>query len=127
MYDIVRKVSKTLYPPEVVLKAAYAFLSVAYIHIEDDPAHWIIKLHPKQTNSAYPILGDEFENELLAQAVRLRVQQRTKSVREILLGRALASTMIDEVDPIVKIEAEQADVPEEELSQILTDWFEHND
>ena len=30
------KVNKSIYPPEAVLKAAYAFLETDYIHIDED-------------------------------------------------------------------------------------------
>ena len=69
----------------------------------------------------------EFENELLSQTVRLQVFNRTRSIREILLARAMTSTLLNEKDPIAKIQAEQCDISQEELESILTDWFDSNE
>lgn len=128
MYDTTITVSKALFPPEVVLKAAYAFLDRAYLHIEEDPLHWQIQLRCKDAaGSQSADLGAALENELLSQAVRLRVFQQTKPVRELLLARAMSSTLVDDSDPLERIREEIAAVPAEELETILTDWFEQYD
>lgn len=126
MYQTVANVNKTLFPPEVVLKAAYAFLETDYIHIGEDDSHWVIQMSPK-AEVAPKNRTAEFENELLSQAVRFQVFKQTKSIREILLARAMTSTMVDQEDPIGKIQSEQDDISNEELKQILTDWFDKNE
>lgn len=124
MYQTRISVSKSLYPPEVLLKAAYAFLDTAYIHFDETDTVWIVELRVKNSGAPPEDLAARFENELLSQTVRLHVLRRTHSIREILLARAMTSTLVDEEDPVAKIQAEQQDVSEEELSEILTDWFE---
>lgn len=126
MYQTVANVSKVLFPPEVVLKAAYAFLETDYIHIDEDDAHWIIQMSTKGETETKNRTS-EFENELLSQAVRFQVFKQTKSIREILLARAMTSTMVDQEDPIGKIQSEQDDISNEELKQILTDWFDKHE
>lgn len=126
MYQTEARVDKTLFPPEVVLKAAYAFLETDYIHIGEDDAHWIVQMSPKP-GTVPENRTAEFENELLSQAVRFQVFKQTKSIREILLARAMTSTMVDQEDPIGKIQSEQDDISNEELRQILTDWFDKNE
>ena len=124
MYLTRIQVSKSLYPPEVLLKAAYAFLDTAYIHFDETGSAWTVEMRPKDSGNPMEDLTSRFENELLSQAVRFQVLQRTRSIREILLARAMTSTLVDEEDPIAKIQAEQQDVSNEKLNEILTDWFE---
>lgn len=126
MYQTVANVSKALFPPEVVLKAAYAFLETDYIHIDEDDVYWIVEMSPKRGIESINRTA-EFENELLSQAVRFQVFKQTKSIREILLARAMTSTMVDQADPIQKIQSEQDDISNEELKQILTDWFDKHE
>ncbi len=127
MYKVSIKVNKSLYPPEALLKAAYAFLETDYIHIDEDDKCWVVQLSPKTPETAGNNTLKEFENELLSQTVRLQVFDRTRSIREILLARAMTSTLLDEKDPIAKIQAEQGDISQEELESILTDWFDSNE
>ena len=117
-------VRKVIFPPEVLLKAAYSFLDTCYIRFDEDADNWIVQISPKKESSVCDNLANEFENELLSQAVRISVYNRTHSIREILLARAMASTMVDEDDPISKIQAEQNNMPDGELEKILTDWFD---
>ena len=80
-----------------------------------------IDFTPKEENKADTIIG-QFENELLAATVRLQIYQQTHVLREIMLGRAMASTMIME-DSVDLSEKEESD--NEALGDILKDWFEH--
>lgn len=126
MYQMESKVNKTLYPAMVVLKAAYAFIDRYYVHIDEDEEHWVIRMSAKSGMTT----GDqaaEFENELLSQAVRCQIFEQTKSIREILLARAMASTMVDHEDPISRIQTEQDEISGSELDRILTDWFDDNE
>ena len=66
----------------------------------------------------------EFENELISQAVRWNVYQQTHTLRELLMARAMTSTMIDDNDPMERIAGDQADIDENELNSILTNWFD---
>ncbi len=127
MYQTRFSISKDLFPPPVVLKAAYAFLDRAYIHIEDDHTNWIVNMRTKNPAEQADNNCQEFENELLSQAVRLITAKQTQSIREILLARAMASTLIDEKDPLEKIKADELDVSSNELDKILTNWFEQNE
>lgn len=127
MYTYTFHINKNLYPPEILLKAAYSFLDAAYIHFDEDDASWIVNMEPKTQNEFTDQIRSEFENELLAQTVRSNIASRTKTIREIILARAMTSTMITEEDPIIKIQAEQSDVSDEMLEQILTDWFDSHE
>ena len=124
MYEYRKEVLKSLYPPVVVLKAAYNFLDQAYIHVEETETGWIIQMSKKSDDDAGFPTPEEFENELVSQALREQVYQRTRALREMLMARAMTSTIIDHEDPLHRLEAENEDISPEELNEILTDWFE---
>lgn len=110
-----------IYPKEAVLKAAYAFIDDYYIHIRLEGNLYIVDITPKDEVGAESVIK-EFENELLAATLRLQIYQRTHVLREIMLARAMASTMI--VDESVNTE-EDEDSTGVSLSEITKDWFEH--
>lgn len=115
--------SKELYPQIALIKSAYAFTDRAYIHLDADDQYYIVKIHPKEGHD--PITEKEFINEMLCQCVRHEVYQQTKTVRELLIARSMASTVIEQ--PGVTAEDE---IPLEQVwdeKQILTDWFEEYD
>ena len=124
MYEFHRKLPKSIHPPIAILKAAYLFLGRAYVHIEETEDEWMIHLSPKCDTDC---LAAEFENEVIAQTLREQVYQRTKTLREILLARAMTSTMIDRWDSLQQLAYEEADISPQELDDILTDWFEHDE
>lgn len=121
MYDYTFEADKSIYPLAAVLKAAYAFVGRAYVHLGDNDSTWSVSLTPKD-GSFGEIAAKEFENELLAQTVRLSVFRQTHTIRELLLARALSSTMVE--DGTSAVEDVEEDISQEDLEQILTDWFE---
>ena len=132
MYEFHRRLPKSLHPSIAILKAAYMFLDRAYVHIEETEEEWIVHLSPKCDTDSQPAefedsLSAEFENEALAQTLREQVYQRTKALREILLARAMTSTMIDRQDLVQQLEREEQDISPQELDDILTDWFERDE
>lgn len=70
------------------------------------------------------LLTLEFENEMLAQAVRYQVYLQTHTIREILMARAMSSTITGS-----NTELEKDELPDsiENLDSILMDWFEKNE
>lgn len=124
MFADVFYVSKNVYSIQSILKTAYFFLDKAYVHIDNGSSCWTIAYRLKpDTASDYP-LREEFENELIAQEIRQKVYDRTHTLRELLMARAMTSTIIDKEDPLVQIQAEETDVSDKELDDILTNWFE---
>lgn len=107
--------NKEIYSKEALLKAAYNFTDRAYMHLDIDNENYVVVIEMKGKESN--ISEKEFQNEMLAQMVRLNVQKRTKNVRELMLARALASTVIE------KNQIEEA-CQEEDIDDILQDWFE---
>lgn len=115
--------SKELYPQIALIKSAYAFTDRAYIHLDADDRYYIVKIHPKEGHD--PITEKEFINEMLCQCVRHEVYRQTKTVRELLIARSTASTVIEQSG----VTAEDKIQPEQiwDEKQILTDWFEEYD
>lgn len=119
------RVLKSVYPSECVIKAASLFVEKAYIHFDEDDQYWLVELVPK-VNAEDDKLSGEFENELLAEAVRFSVYKRTKNIREIILARAVSSSIINTEDHD-SFNVVQEETSEIELNGILTDWFDKNE
>ena len=110
--------AKELYNKSVLLKAAYAFLDRAYLHLDSDERDFIVRIESKEGHD--PLLPKEFENELLVQAVRHEVYLETKNIREMLVARAIASSVIE-------VPSEEGVTPSGEdftESDILRNWFD---
>lgn len=112
--------SKDLYSKMALLKAAYSFVDMAYIHLNSDDKNYIVELTQKEESDID--IKREFDNEMLTQAIRDTVYKSTKNIRELLVARSLASTVIDNSDSI-------QDNPEENFEEntIINDWFDKND
>ena len=95
------KFKKDLYPKVVLLKAAYNFTDIAYLHLDADEDYYYVAITPKDGHAE--ITAGEFENEILAQSVRH------------------ATTVLAEKE----ITDEAPEIPETQYSEedILKDWF----
>ncbi|MBR4314521.1 MAG: His-Xaa-Ser system protein HxsD [Lachnospiraceae bacterium] len=117
------KLSKNIYNKEPILKAAYIFSDVFYVYVDENNTDYLIKLEFKNVkNEKNEHFSDkEFINEVIVQSVRYNIMQQTKNIRELILGRALASTMVNDS---TKYENDSADI---EINDILVDWFDKYD
>lgn len=114
---------KDFYPKEALLKAAYAFSDQAYFHLSQDEVNYIVDFVLKDSaTTTEQKLCLKIKNELLAQTVRLQVYHQTKNVREIILARAMASTIVG--DSISEIDKAPAHSEDFNMDKILNDWFE---
>lgn len=111
--------SKDIYPKSVLIKSAYNFIDKAYLHLDENENDYIVSIVFKD-NCTFDY--HEFENEMLAQAVRYEVYRQTKDIRKLTIARALASTIIDELP-----ENEAPEENEIDIDNILTDWFDKNE
>lgn len=110
------KFDKSLYPKTAFIKAAYNFTDKVYLHLYQDSNYWIIDINSKAESES--VQYSEFENEMLAQSVRCLIYSQTKNIRELILARAFASTMIS-------TQGDQASLNENmNISNALKDWFE---
>lgn len=114
------KFNKSLYPKEAIVKAAYFFTDRFYVTLDTDETYYHVTLAPK-TEDVSPDVEKEFTNEVLAQANRHLIASSTRHIRELIVGRALASTMIDNKD--------QGFVDDSSISadDILVNWFDKHE
>ena len=110
---------KELYPKIVLLKAAYNFTDIAYLHLDADNDYYYVTIIPK--DSQKEITAGSFENEILAQSVRHEVYQNTKNIRELIMARAMATTVITEKE--MTDEASEIQDIQYAEEDILKDWF----
>lgn len=114
---------KELYSKIALLKAAYNFTDKAFIHLDSDDEYFYVELNFKE--NAEIITEDEFVNEMLTQSIRHEVFLQTKNVRELLLARAMATTVVAETGEFDDEDVEDKDLFSED--QILKDWYGENE
>lgn len=115
-FEQMMKFKKELYSKIALLKAAYNFSDVCYIHLDADEDYYYVSLSSKENQSV--VSEEGFIDEMLSQSVRHEVYLQTKNIRELMLARAMASS--------VMIEQTFDDIDEKELffeDEILKDWF----
>ena len=94
-----------LYPREVLYAAAYVFLDRAYVLLDRDGARCVVHLRGKQAldEAVLRAMAGEFENELLAQALRRMVGKANHKIIEEITTLAITSAagarFSDGVDP----------------------------
>ena len=114
------KFNKELYSKVALIKAAYNYTDTAYLHLDADEKYYYVTIESK--NSECGIKEDDFVNEILAQSVRHEVFLQTKNIRELLLARAMATSIV--------LEDEKKDISQDDdfnENEILKDWFAEND
>ncbi len=111
------KFHKELYSKIALIKAAYNFTDVAYVHLDADEDYYYVTIEPKQKGNE--VSEQTFLNEMLTQSVRHEVYQQTKNIRELMLARAMATSVIVQEDMVDDDETE--DMFSE--NEILKDWF----
>lgn len=111
------KFNKELYSKTALLKAAYNFTDIAYLHLDVDDKYYYVDIEKKSNKKE--INEIEFENEILTQSVRHEVYLQTKNIRELLLARAVATSVV------TSEEYENEEFQEKEFTEneILKDWF----
>jgi His-Xaa-Ser system protein HxsD len=83
-----------VYPRPVSIAAGYRFLDRCYLRFEragKNRLSVLVKGKQKLSRTALEALADEFHNELLQQLIRHQVSERTASLRDAIVGKALFS------------------------------------
>jgi len=113
--------NKHIYDKDALIKAAYRFTDNAYIHLDVNEENYIVDVEAK--DSADVVNEKAFQNEIIAQMVRHKVSNQTRTVRELMIARAFSSTVIDNSSyEQLQNECNEEDVA---LDDILIDWFEN--
>jgi len=95
------QVKLRIYPLESVMATAFVFIDECYVFLdksEKDSIDVRLRGKPDTTADAFKRVVGEFENELLNQALRLKVSKRTEKIRDAIVHRALYSSMSQSVD-----------------------------
>jgi len=81
-----------LYPRDVLYAAAYVFIDRAYILLDRVDERFVVHVRGKQPSDEATLraMAGEFENELLAQALRLRVVKANQHIIESMTTLAIA-------------------------------------
>ncbi len=81
-----------LYPRDVLYAAAYVFLDRAYVLLDRQDSRYVVHLRGKQEldEATLRAMAGEFENELLAQALRLRVVKANQKIIENITALAIS-------------------------------------
>lgn len=117
------EVDDRLFSQEAIFKTSYLFTDNYYVSMQYDREHFIkVFVEPKQDVDISDI-DKKFCNELLAQMLRYRLSVENKSLKELIIGRALYSTCIETEENVVNEHALGA-LPECSLEDIAVDWFE---
>ena len=114
------KYNRELYSKIALIKAAYNFTDRAYLHLDADKDYYYICISMKDGEKE--VTEVEFENEILAQSARHEIYLQTKNIRELMLARAVATSVVASRDE--KLESDNENIQEFREDQILRDWFE---
>lgn len=116
---------KEFYSKEALLKAAYHFTDRAYVYLGVEDGSFFVDFTVKGgIQFDKEKLENEFKNELLAQVIHQTVSKETTVLRELLVARALSSTMVDEGISSDAAESPITEDAQDELDAIAKDWFD---
>lgn len=116
------KYNRELYSKIALIKAAYNFTDRAYLHLDADKSYYYVSISMKDGQPE--VTDQEFENEILAQSARHEIYLQTKNIRELMLARAVATSVVAPRDE-TEIDSENTHAFSED--EILKDWFEANE
>ena len=116
---------KEFYSKEALLKAAYHFTDRAYVYLGVEDGSFFVDFTAKGgIQFDKETLENEFKNELLAQIIHQTVSKETTVLRELLVARALSSTMVDEGISSDVAESPMTEDAQDALDAIAKDWFD---
>ena len=89
---LVLSLDMSLYPRDVLYAAAYVFLDRAYVLLDRQDQRFIVRLRGKQAldEGTLRAMAGEFENELLAQALRHQVAKANQRIIEDITTLAIS-------------------------------------
>ena len=116
-------INKSMHSRYALLKAAYHFTDEFYILLDQDETSYYIDISSKEGDLPDDIEGI-FSNELLAQSTREVILEKTSSLRELILARAFASTIIDDKTTDEVTDNDFNDDNGEIDKSLFKDWYE---
>lgn len=123
-----------IYKLSCIMKAGFNFIDDFYLFFDYENEDTIrVDFKSKESRAIEEIkkIVGEFHNELLNQSIRYKVSKETKNVRELILGRALYNTCIEDEKCHVKEPEFHEDIElnfnKLDTLNIGTNWFEQPD
>lgn len=83
---------QTLYPVDSIMGSAYVFTDRCYVlldRVAENQVKVALTAKPGTSGEAFAAIAGEFQNELLAQALRRHIGERHAKVRELIVARAM--------------------------------------
>jgi His-Xaa-Ser system protein HxsD len=128
--SLVLSLDTGLYPRDVLYAAAYVFLDRAYVLLDRRDSRYVVQMRAKQPldEATLRAMAGEFENELLAQALRQRVVKANQRIIEGITSLAIGGATIgpppagDVVDDLIDIENPGEDGFLDDPLGIATPW-----
>lgn len=111
-----------LYPREVIIKTTYTLTDKCYVHLDLVDNMYILSIISKY-NDNDDVIKNRLDNEIIAQLARYTVSEKTSEIRQLILGRAFASSMIVNDKNIPDYAPDYIS----SADSILKDWFEAHD
>lgn len=118
-----------LYPIIAIKKALSNYLENTYIKMDYKDEQTIkieIVLKEESKEEIEKIIG-ELYNEIFNETLRYEISMETKTIRELIVGRALYTTCIDtetEQDRIEENEKIEETLEDYNIDDIATNWFD---
>jgi len=113
-------VEKSLYDREALLKTAYCFTDEYYVHLDSNEDYYLVDISRKDDLTPDNIEA-LFHNELVNQATRNLIFKKTNTIRQLILARAFASTIIETTD------VDNESVEAVDTNNVFNDWFENEE
>jgi len=119
-------VSEELFPLDSIYGAAYLFVDRCWMFLTR-PADKVVGVHLKTKDDAdeakLEALAGEFANELLNQAMRVRIGESTATLREYMMARAFFTTPVQSSIDALLAELDAEELEEDDL-EISVPWEE---
>lgn len=113
--------STELYPKEVIIKTACSMIDKCYVHLDLIDNKYCLQITSKDSESDSDI-KKRLDNEIIFQLARYTVSVRTSDIRQLIMGRAFATSMIAEKRKIPDYDSNYVS----SADAILKEWFEAN-
>lgn len=109
---------KELYSKSVLFHTCYRFTDHAYIHLDTDETDFIVSINPKDANDPKNYVA-LFSNQIIEEASKEDIREKTKNIRQILFARAMASSVIFESED----DNEEDNYADDKSA--MRDWFDY--
>lgn len=119
-------ISDDLFPLDAVYGAAYLFVDRCWLFLSRPDSASVgvhLKTKDEATEADLEALAGEFANELLNQALRVRVGESTSTIREYTMARAFFTTPAQSSIDALLAELDAEELEEDEL-EISVPWEE---